>query len=411
MEAMPSITIRQARTFRETVEHRSISGAARAVNRSQTAVTKSLQDLEQTLGVSLLDRTPRGVTPTRFGQALKGRADLVAAAFQEASLLVSPVALSQTPGLVRFFQMDVSQRWLEAFIAVAVHRNLQTAARSLGISRSAVSANLRKLEDALDLTLFERQPNAMILSQIGGKLLPFLKLARNHLRHAYDELSAMQGVERGRVDVGSLPVFRAQVLPNAIAELARKYGYIDVSTREGEYAELLSALRCGDIDFLAGALHEDSSDADLSTEILKEDTLRLVVRAGHPLQSKKKLTWQDLLQHRWILNHSGNPSRELFEQELRDNQLEVPERAVETSSIFVTRGLLCASDCIAVLSAPQVYYELELGLLSVLPFELTKAKRPVGLVTRANGSLSPAAALLIENIRNALADVKRHDVS
>lgn len=411
MEALPSITIRQARMFRETVEHQSVSGAARAINRSQTAVTKSLQDLEQTLGVSLLDRTSRGVTPTRFGQALKSRADLVATAFQEASLLISPAVLKQTPGLVRFFQMDVSQKWLEAFVAIAAHRNLQTAARSLGISRSAVSANLRKLEDALDLTLFERQPNAMIPSQIGGKLLLFVKLARNHLRHAYDELAAMQGVERGRVDVGSLPVFRAQVLPNAIAQLGKKHGYIDVATREGEYAELLSALRCGDIDFLAGALHEDSSDADLSTEVLKEDTLRLVVRSDHPLVLNKDLTWDDLLQHRWILNRPGNPSRELFEQELRHNQLEVPDPAVETSSIFVTRGLLCASDCIAVLSAPQVYYELELGLLTVLPFELTKAKRMVGLVTRAHGSLSPAAALLIECIRDALANVKGHDVS
>ena len=406
LETMPSITIRRARIFRETVEHQSISGAARAISRSQTAVTKSLQDLEQVLGVSLLDRTTRGVTPTRFGQALKIRADLVAAAFEEARLLMSPAVLRQTPGLVRFFQMDVSQKWLEAFVAIDKHRNLQTAARSLGITKSAVSANLRKLEDALNLTLFERQPNAMVPSQIGEKLLPFIKLSRNHLRHAYDELAAMQGVERGRVDVGSLPVFRAQVLPNAIAELGKTHGYIDVATREGAYADLLSALRCGDIDFLAGAPREENLDSDLSMEVLKKDQLQLIARADHPLTARVNLSWDDLLRYRWILNRPGNPSRELFERELRLNQLSVPAHAVETSSIFVMRGLLCASDYIAVLSAPQVYFELELGLLSVLPFELTNAERPVGLVTRAKGSLSPAATLLIERIREALANVK-----
>lgn len=411
METMPSITIRQARIFRETIEHQSISGAARAISRSQTAVTKSLQELERVLGVSLLDRTTRGVTPTRFGQALKTRADLVAAAFEEARLLISPAVLRQTPGLVRFFQMDVSQKWLEAFVAIDKHRNLQTAASSLRISKSAVSANLRKLEDALNLTLFERQPNAMVPSQLGQRLVQFVKLAMNHLRHANDELSDMQGVKRGRVDVGSLPVFRAQVLPSAIAALTQSHGYIDISTWEGAYEDLVSALRCGDIDFLAGALHGNSNDPDLATEVLKEDSLRLVVGADHPLTQRTDLTWDDLLRYRWVLNRPGTPSRELFEKELRGNQLSVPRHAVETSSILVTRGILGASDCIAILSTPQVYQELDLGLLSVLRFDLTLAKRPVGLVTRADGSLSPAARLLIDCIRAALEHVKDYDVS
>ena len=62
----------------------SVTGAAKVVNRSQTSVTKSIQDLEHQLGVSLFDRTPKGVSLTAFGDALMPRAELAARAFAAA---------------------------------------------------------------------------------------------------------------------------------------------------------------------------------------------------------------------------------------------------------------------------------------------------------------------------------------
>ena len=61
---------RLLRHFVAVVEHGNLLRAARAIHISQPALTKSIQNLEAELGVSLLDRRPRGVTPTIYGKIL-----------------------------------------------------------------------------------------------------------------------------------------------------------------------------------------------------------------------------------------------------------------------------------------------------------------------------------------------------
>jgi DNA-binding transcriptional LysR family regulator len=68
---------RLLRHFAAVVEHGSVLRAARAIHISQPALTKSIQNLESALGVSLLDRLPRGVSPTIYGKLLYEHAKLL----------------------------------------------------------------------------------------------------------------------------------------------------------------------------------------------------------------------------------------------------------------------------------------------------------------------------------------------
>jgi DNA-binding transcriptional LysR family regulator len=62
--------------FLAVVDHRSMTTAAKALNLSQSALTKSIKRLEQELGVQLLERLPRGIAPTRYGEILSRQARL-----------------------------------------------------------------------------------------------------------------------------------------------------------------------------------------------------------------------------------------------------------------------------------------------------------------------------------------------
>lgn len=395
---MPQVSIRQARTFLAACKHSSITGAAKAINRSQTSVTKSLQDLEQELGVELFDRSSKGVTLTAYGKALEAGAKEASAVFEAAGGLVAPLIMQNSPSVARFFQMDISDKWLDAFLAISDHQNLCGAAKHLNVTSAAISANLRKLEDALNTTLFERLPTATIPTAFANELVRHVKLARTHLRHACDELLAMRGVKSGNVSVGSLPFIRTLILPRAIATLRASKPYIDVSTMEGRYDDLVSALRCGDIDFLLGALRGSAAEAGLHEQALLEDELSLIVRTGHPLQKKGKINWPDLLQYEWILPRHGTPTRELFEGALVDHGLSSPSHVVETSSTTLLRGLLLETEHVTVLSRHQIYHEERYGILAVLPFKLPSTRRTIGITRRADGSISPAAKLLIDAV-------------
>ncbi len=402
---MPNVTIRQARTFLAAAKYSSITGAAKAVNRSQTSVTKSLQDLERELDVELFDRSSKGVTLTTYGKALETGALLAAAAFERAGGLIPPMTMSGSPSVARFFQMDVSDKWLDAFLATAEQQNLVAAAQQLHVTTAAISANLRKLEDTLNTTLFERTPNATIPTTFARMLVQYIKLARNHLSHACDELAGMKGVKTGRVAVGSLPFVRTLILPRAITMMRHSHPYIDVSTLEGPYDDLVTSLRCGDVDFVVGALRGVAAETDLVEEPLLEEKLSLIVRNGHPLQSKKVIGWPDLLDFEWILPRRGTPTRDLFEAALENHDLAPPQHVVETSSTVMVRALLAEADQITVLSKHQIYYEEQYGLLAALPFDLPETTRPIGITRRAQSSVAPAAELLMNDIKEVVKHV------
>ena len=405
---MPSIGIRQARIFLAVADSLSITRAAKSLNRSQTSVTKSLHDLEHQLGVELFDRSSKGVSLTAFGECLLPRAREAAEAFAMTRELVPPAAMQQSSSTARFFRMDVSDKWLDAFLATSEHQNIASASEHLRLTPAAISSSLRKLEDTLHTVLFERTPNAVIPSAFGQSLANYVKLARSHLRHACDELAGLQGVNTGRLTIGTLPFVRTIIVPRAINGILGEHPYLDVSTVEGPYDDLVAALRCGDIDLMVGALRGSAVDKDLKEEMILDDNLSAVVRAGHPLLNKQVLQWQDLLRYQWVLPRHGTPTRALFEAAIVDHGLTVPPHVIETSSLVMLRGLLLESDRVTILSRHQIRFEEQTDLLAALSFELSGSGRPIGLIFRKNGSLSPAAMLFAEEVRVVAAEFNGH---
>ncbi len=396
---MHGISLKHARLLLAAAKHSSVTGAAAAINRSQTSVTKSLHDLERDVGVELFDRSAKGITLTGFGKALEKGALLAAESFQRARGSVAPNTMQASPSISRFFEMDVSDRWLDAFLAVAEHQDTQAAADELGITVAAILVNIRKLEDMLRQPLFERLPNATVPTSFAKTLVKEVKLARMHLRHACDEIQAMQGIKAGRVTFGSMPFSRAHLLPKAINRLLEDYPDIDVVTMEAPYAESLSALRCGDIDFLVSALDRDEPDSSLSRESLINNRPSIVVRSGHPLTKLESPTWEDVSKYRMVLTHKESPTRQVFERALKENGYEPPHYVVQTGSLLITRGILEDTDMVTVLSSHQIHYEHELDLLTTIELPILKHSRPIGVIRRAQGSIPPAAEALLEKIR------------
>ncbi len=396
---MPGISLKHARLLLAAAKHSSVTGAAAAINRSQTSVTKSLHDLESDVGVELFDRSAKGITLTAYGKALEKGARLAQDSFARARSAVPRATLLTTPSIGRFFEMDVSDRWLDAFIAVAEHQDTEAAADDLEITVAAVLVNIRKLEDMLHQSLFERLPNATVPTPFASTLVTEAKLARMHLRHAVEEIKAMQGVQSGRIFFGSLPFSRTLILPTAIKRLRARHPDIDVSTMEAPYAELLAALRCGDIDFLVSALDGDEPDSSLVREALIDNQLSIVVRCGHPLTRLKRPKWKDFAEYDWVLPNRVSPTRRLFEDALAAHGYELPRQAVETGSLLITRGLLEDTDMVTVLSAHQIHFEQRLDILTTIDLPIFKQARPIGIIRRAQGSMLPASEELLEEIR------------
>ncbi|MEH6711278.1 LysR family transcriptional regulator [Paraglaciecola polaris] len=405
---IPELSLRQLKAALYVADEKSVTRAAESLNRSQTAVTKALSDLEATLGVKLFDRTFAGMVPTVYGEALTNRVKQAEEEFCKAGVEYEKHKVGCRPfRAIPIFSMEISHKRLAAFVALFETHDINATASLLNITKAAVYNSIRQIEELLDLTLFEREAMGVIPTNFCTILARHVKLAFYQIRHAIEDIASLEGVTKGQVVIGTLPYTRTFLTPRAINSLLDKHPQLDVETVEGPYSGMETALRSGDVDFIVGAIRDDGDSPEIATIKLFEDQLAIIARKDHPLAHKKDLKMQDLQHAQWVLPSKQTPSRQLFEETLKRHGMEIPEHAVQTSSLSMVRGLLLGSDRIALLSEHQIHYDKMFDVLDVLPVQLENTFRPIGVTMRAHTQPSPAAKLFLMHLKQAALEISR----
>src|SRR5215831_13777306 len=137
------LKLRDLNIFLAVIKERSMSKAAAALAISQPAVSKSIADMEHTLGAPLVDRTPHGIEPTTYGQALIKRG---LAVFDELRQSVHDIEslLDPTVGEVR---IGCASPLAAVIVAAAIERLNRKHPR---LSFSIVEADLLSLQRLLE---------------------------------------------------------------------------------------------------------------------------------------------------------------------------------------------------------------------------------------------------------------------
>lgn len=389
------------RAFLSVCREGSVTQAGEQLRRAQSAISRSVHELEAALGVELFERNARGMLLTDFGRALLQRAEI---AFEEMDTARSALAeMAQAQGLrlrnAPIFSLAVTERRLDVLLAFAERGHMGAVAQRLGVSQPAVSMALRDLEAGVGLPLFDRSAARVGLTPAGERLLFHIKRALSQLRIAGAELSAMKGVVEGHVVVGALPFGRPYMLPVAIARLLREHPRLQVTTVEGPLDTLAAGVRAGDVDFVLGALPRAGRPVELVREELFSETMAVFVRAGHPLAQRSGLGLEDALRADWVLSRNGTPTREALAAVFSSLGLPQPRVAVQSSDLSIIRGLLLETDMVSAASRQLFHHELQDGTLVTLPIRLPGTSRPIGILRRTQDHSSPGAQLLIEELR------------
>lgn len=397
---IPELSLRHLKAAMLVGRYQNLTKAAVQLNRSQTAITKAISELETDLGVKLFERTPLGMIVTPQGAILVRRIERMASEFEAAGNAYLDYKKGAQQLNNPIFSMEASYKRLATIIALHDCKDVSSAADRLGITKTAVYTSLRQMEDFLDLALFERSPYGFSSTAYCRVLIKHLKLAFSQLRHGLDELASLDGVTTGHLAIGTLPYSRTILTPRAINRLLDQYPQIKISTEEGPYNLLESALRCGELDLIVGAIRPVGRNENLITEKLFEDRLSVIARKGHPLEGKSIASFEELQEYSWVLPSTNTPSRLIFDKILHNEGVKTPSSIIETSSLANVRGLLLESDKLALLSAHQIYYENKFGLLVALKIDLKDTFRPIGITMRAHTPPSPATEIFLAYLRS-----------
>lgn len=393
--------IRHLRVFSQVCQCGSISQAAEIEHLSQPAVTQAVAKLERDMQVTLLHRQRATMTPSAIGIVLFHRVETALEHLHMGAR--EAIRLGNKRGGRGFSNFDrlLTTAQLHALVALSRSQNFTLAARLVGISQPSLHRSARNLERLAGMSFFTATPEGVSISPAANALSLHTRLALAELTQGLDEIAAHLGRDSTLINVGSMPLARTSILPQAINALVRQTDTIQVRTVDGPYAELLHGLRHGDIDCLIGALRDPVPVDDVEQEVLFDDPLALVVGAQHPLAGKKNITLADTLEFPWVAPGRDTPAGNYLYETLRIADHSPNPIRVISGSLVLLRGLLTSENYITTISLHQIQHELKAGSLVPLDIDLSGNSRSIGLTTRLGWRPTKTQELFLELLRQA----------
>lgn len=199
-------------------------------------------------------------------------------------------------------------RDLSYLVALADRQNFRRAAEQCFVSQPTLSTQVRKLEEELGVTLFERLPRKVLLTESGEAIV---KRARSILQEA-DEIREIahraSNPETGRLRLGIFPTLAPYLLPHVIPDITERFPNLELLLYERRTEEIIEQLNRGELD--AGILALPVAEAALTSVTLFDEAFVAALPTGHPLSERPQLATDDLAGHKLLLLEDGHCMRD-----------------------------------------------------------------------------------------------------
>lgn len=202
--------------------------------------------------------------------------------------------------------MTITQ--LQYVMAVAEYRNFTLAAEKSFVTQPTLSMQVQKLEDELDILIFDRSKKPIALTDAGKRVIEQARHIINEANRIKDIVAQEKGFIGGDFKIGIIPTVMPTILPMFLKTFINKYPRVNLEIREQPTETLIRNLQEGNIDAGIAA-------TPLEVEYIKERALYFepfvgYVPEGHRLSNKLKLQREDLDINDMLLLEDGHCFRD-----------------------------------------------------------------------------------------------------
>jgi LysR family hydrogen peroxide-inducible transcriptional activator len=199
-------------------------------------------------------------------------------------------------------------RDLRYLVALADHQHFSHAAAASFVSQPTLSTQIKKLEEELGVSLVERSPRRVMLTDVGRAVSERARYVLREVDEIREIARRTQDPESGSVRLGFFPTLGPYLLPHVIPKLRARFPRLEMLLVEEKSPVLIQMLIDGKLDAagLALPLHDDR----LHAEFLFEEPFVLAVPRQHELTSRAALKIGDLAEHSLLLLEDGHCLRE-----------------------------------------------------------------------------------------------------
>ncbi|KUJ72284.1 hydrogen peroxide-inducible genes activator [Thiomicrospira sp. WB1] len=271
---------------------------------------------------------------------------------------------------------------LKYFCELAKQKHFRKASEQCFVSQPTLSVAIKKLETELDVTLFERRKQNVLLTPIGEKILP---IAQKMLQEAKSikELAQAEQSQTAELKIGAIYTIGPYLLPHVISAFHAVKQSVRLTIEENYTYELAKKLQSGELDAVLVSLPFDEPNIECLP--LYEEPFYASLPKQHPLAEKASIDLSDLENETLLLLGAGHCFRDqifdayplLSQARANDQSL---QKTLEGGSLETIRYMVASGAGVTILPCSACQNSDE--LLTYLPLAEKDAKRTVVLAWR-----------------------------
>lgn len=293
--------------------------------------------------------------------------------------------------------MDIRQ--LEYFQTVANLRSITKAAHQLYVSQPTITIAIQKLEQELELPLFDRNQKQFVLTKEGQMFLDRITDVLSRLQDAVSEINEHKNLQKGYLRIGIPPMIGSCLFPEIIAGFTSAYPHLKLDIFEDGSLNVRQSLKQEALDI--GIINlMNISDDFLSIPLSRQEFL-VCLHHSHPLAKNKKIDIKQLQNENFILFNETTCNRQMVMQECLNNDF-IPKVILSTNQLATMKSLVAKNSGICFLTKSVAQNSPEIVTIPL--------KNPLflefGLTWKKEKTLSAAAKAFIQFINTNSAILK-----
>lgn len=282
---------------------------------------------------------------------------------------------------------------LKVFCDIVESGSFSYAASQNFITQSAVSQQVRSLEEKYDCRLIERGRAGVKPTSAGQVLYNAGKEIVRRFGELENRLREIGSVIGGSIRVGTVYSVGLHELPPYLSEFLRSYPNVNVHLEYLRANRIYEDLIEGKIDL--GVVAYPAKRSQIVTISFRQDELVLVTPPDCPLAKQAKVSFRQLEGYRFVGYERDIPTRKAADRILRDHGIK-PQYSMEFDNIETIKRAVEIGLGVAIVPRLTAEQETQRGSLTMMEFEEGTFTRPLGIIYKRGRELSPAVRKFVE---------------
>lgn len=269
-------------------------------------------------------------------------------------------------------------RQLEMLKAIVQSGSFTKASEGLYVSQSAISRQIKLLEDELGDKVFTRVNKRVVLTRAGEILLKYSNRLFHDMRNMISEIQQTNELTRGSLRIGGVMSVCTYLLPHILKRYRALHPRVELTVSIGNSETIVQKLRANEIDVGLLTLPLNQSDLQVVPPVLEEE-MAVVTGAKHSLARKKYVAVQDLASCRFILFERGCITRKVIDEFFAQEQI-MPKIVMEIENVEIIKPLVQIGLGVTIVPYQSVLREVKAKRLQLAKLVGKRLYREIGLV-------------------------------